>query len=223
MSNRLDRQTDKLKQKVLALASLVEANLAKATHAVLHDDVEAARAVIASDPAVDAEEVDTEEECLKILALYQPVAKDLRFVVAILKLNNDLERIGDLAVNIAEQAGRLGAHERSLCPDILEKMIPRVQAMVHQSIDCLVQLDAEAAREVGAADDAVDDLHRSMFEYVINAVHKRPRDVADLIHYLSVSRYLERIADHATNIAEDVIYMTSGEIVRHGGKGAAES
>lgn len=217
MSNRLLRQTKKLKQKILTLAGLVEGNLAKATHSVLHDDVETAREVIASDPTVDAEEVDTEEECLKILALYQPVAKDLRFVVAILKLNNDLERIGDLAVNIAEQAGRLGTHERSLCPDILEKMVPRVQAMVHQAIDSLVELDAEAAREVGAADDAVDDLHRSMFQHVIDGVGKNPADVDDLIHYLSVSRYLERIADHATNIAEDVIYMTSGEIVRHGG------
>jgi len=220
MTNRLHRQTEKLKRKVLALASVVEGNLAKAAHAVLQDDPEAARQVIEADPAVDAEEVDTEEECLKILALYQPVAKDLRFVVAILKLNNDLERIGDLAVNIAEQVGHLGRHERSLCPDTLGEMVPRVQAMVHQCIDCLVELDPETARAVGAADDAVDELHRSMFRYVTDAVHKNPDDVEDLIHYLSVSRYLERIADHATNIAEDVIYMTQGEIVRHTGKPA---
>ncbi len=219
MSSRIHNQMEKLKQKVLALAALVEENLAKATHAVLHDDVEAAHEVIASDPVVDAEEVDTEEECLKILALYQPVAKDLRFVVAILKLNNDLERIGDLAVNIAEHAGRLGSHERSRCPETLEKMIPRVRAMVHRAIDSLVQLDPDAARQVGAEDDAVDDLHRSMFEYVIEAAGRNPADLDVLIHYLSVSRYLERIADHATNIAEDVIYMTSGEIVRHTGGG----
>lgn len=218
MANRLHQQIEKLKRKVLALASVVEGNLAKAAHAVLQNDVDAAGQVIASDPAVDAEEVDTEEECLKILALYQPVAKDLRFVVAILKLNNDLERIGDLAVNIAEQVRSLARHERSLCPDTLGEMTERVRSMVHQCIDCFVALDAEQARAVGAADDAVDELHRGMFRYVIDGVHKRPEDAEDLIHYLSVSRSLERIADHATNIAEDVIYMTDGEIVRHMGK-----
>jgi len=217
MSRHIHKEIERLKRRILALGGVVEAALEKATGAVLRDDTALAEQVIAADNEVDETEVEIEEECLKILALYQPVATDLRFVVAVLKLNNDLERIGDLAVNIAEQVSAVKGTDELVRPRSLPDMIRCVRAMFRNSLDALINLDSEQARAVGAADDEVDDMHRSMFTYVLDGMKKQPDNAALLIHYLSISRYLERIADHATNIAEDVVYMTEGSIVRHGG------
>jgi len=221
MKPHLERETERLKRKVLALSALVEESLEKAVTAVAHRDRELAEQVILSDPLIDDAEVEVEEECLKLLALYQPVAIDLRFLVAILKLNNDLERIGDLAVNIAEQALALAGAEAPERPPDLTTMVRRVQAMLKSTLDALVNLDAREATTVCAADDEVDWMHKQTYAWFVAAVKRRPEDASGLTHYLSVSRNLERIADHATNIAEDVIYMTEGRIVRHRGNALA--
>ncbi len=217
MGRHLDKEIEKLKRNTLGLSALVEENVHKAIASVETGDLRLADQVIESDARIDDMEVDVEEECLKILALHQPVAIDLRFIVGVLKLNNDLERIADLAVNIAEQARPLvSAGARGLPPAIRE-MARAVESMLGGSLDALVNLDTVAAWAVCAADDAVDDLHRDTYGTIKPEIQKDPERTETLIHYLSVSRYLERIADHATNIAEDVIYLVDGDIVRHGG------
>jgi len=160
-------------------------------------------------------EVDVEEECLKILALYQPVAIDLRFIITALKINNDLERIGDLAVNIAERSEFLARQPEVHVPLDLEKMTEKTQSMLTKSLDALVNMDCDLAHQVCAADDEVDAMNRQMYLTVQDGIRQHPEQLESLIHLLSASRHLERIADHATNIAEDVIYMAEGQIVRH--------
>ncbi|KPK65776.1 MAG: PhoU family transcriptional regulator [Planctomycetes bacterium SM23_32] len=215
MSKHLQRELDRLKRRILSLSGLAEESVHKAVHALERRDERLAANVIESDIELDHAEVDLEEECLKILALHQPVAIDLRFIVACLKINNDLERIGDLAVNVAERAQYIATHERVDAPFDFVGMAEKAQAMVRESLDALVNLDAEAARRVCAADDEVDALNREMYAKVQDGIRAHPEQMPGLIHLLSASRHLERIADHATNIAEDVIYMVKGEIVRH--------
>ncbi|RPH96168.1 phosphate signaling complex protein PhoU [candidate division KSB1 bacterium] len=215
MPKHLQNDLERLKKAVLEIGTRVEENL---THAIAslttRDRVLAAR-TIDGDREIDRREVLIEEECLKILALHQPVAKDLRFVVAILKLNNDLERVGDLAVNIAQRTLSLTALVPVPIPDDLAEMAQKARAMLRKSFDALIESDAQMAREVCAADDAVDRLHRDLFQMLQNEIKKSPQLVEEYVHLLSVTRYLERVADQATNIAEDVIYMVEGTVVRH--------
>ena len=215
MALHLLRELEKLKKMVLSLSALVEENLQRAVRAIEKLDEEMANEVMQRDEEIDQAEVEVEEECLKIFALYQPVATDLRFLVAVLKINNDLERIGDLAVNMAERAVLLARMESPNVPLDFAGMADKVSSMVRNSLDSLVKFDAGLAREVCAADDEVDALNREMYERVKEALKQEPAHVNALIHLLSVSRHLERIADHATNICEDVIYMAEGAIVRH--------
>jgi phosphate transport system protein len=215
MPRHLQREIEKLKKKILALGAVVEESVQKAVRSIQDRDVELAGKIINNDVETDHIEVDVEEECLKILALYQPVATDLRFIVAVLKINNDLERIGDLAVNIAERAAFLATQERISFPFNFEEMAGKTQSMLKRSLDALVNSNAELAREVCAADDEVDAINRQMYIQVQQGIRSHPEQMEALIHFLSISRHLERIADHATNIAEDVIYMIEGEIVRH--------
>jgi len=158
-------------------------------------------------------EIDVEEDCLKILALHQPVAIDLRFIVAVLKINNDLERIGDIAVNIARRAVYLNSQEPMDIPVDLAGLAGK--AMLRQSLDSLVNMDASLARSVCTADDEVDEMDRQIQKQIKGRIRAVPERVDYPTQLLRVSRHLERIADHATNIAEDVIYMTDGEILRH--------
>ncbi|HET9062942.1 MAG TPA: phosphate signaling complex protein PhoU [Candidatus Binatia bacterium] len=218
MGRHLEKEIEKLKRKTLGLSALVEENVHKAIASVETADVRLADQVIDSDTRIDDMEVDVEEECLKILALHQPVAVDLRYIVGVLKLNSDLERIADLAVNMAEQARPLAAAGARGLPSKIREMARAVESMLGNSLDALVNLDTNAAWGVCAADDAVDSLHRETYSTIKNEVQKDPSKADILIHHLSVSRYLERIADHATNIAEDVIYLVDGDIVRHGRK-----
>ncbi len=178
-------------------------------------DMNIAKKVMDTDYEIDDIEVDIEEECLKILALHQPVAIDLRFIISVIKINNELERIGDLAVNIAERAAFLASRKKL---DILfdfPGMAEKAQTMVKNSLDSLVNLDSGLAWEVCASDDEVDEMNREMFAKVQEGMRKDPSRLECFLHLLSASRHLERIADHATNIAQDVIYMTEGKIVRH--------
>jgi phosphate transport system protein len=215
MPKHLQRELENLKGQILSLGAVVEESVRWAVQALQARDPRLARNVIETDLKIDQAEVDVEEECLKILALHQPVAIDLRFIVAVLKLNNDLERMGDLAVNIAERALYLVTADPVDIPLDFVGMAERAQAMVRKSLDSLVSMDPELAREVCAADDEVDAINRQMYVQVQEAIRQHPEHVTSLVHLLSASRHLERIADHATNIAEDVIYMTEGIIARH--------
>ena len=215
MAVHLNREIDNLKMKLLALGTKVEALVRNATLSIEDLDQELAQKVITSDVDVDDSEVEIEEECLKILALYQPVAIDLRFIVAILKINNDLERIGDLAVNIAERTTYLANHPTIDVSLELFEMGRNAQVMLKKSLDALVNKDIRLAQEVFENDDIVDNMNRNVYVKIQQSILKHPDQISSLIHLLSASRHLERIADHTTNIAEDVIYMIEGQIVRH--------
>ncbi|MCZ7645245.1 MAG: phosphate signaling complex protein PhoU [Planctomycetota bacterium] len=223
MAQYFHKEVAKLKRKALSLSALVEQNVHRAVHAAVHRDADLARQVIESDAGVDQMEVEVEEDCLKILALHQPVAIDLRFIVAILKLNNDLERMGDLSVNIAERALGLAGFDRPPLPFDLPRLAEKVQEMLKKSLDALVELDPDTAKAVLAADDEVDALHRRVYEWIKEEIRKDPGQIDALLQYLSISRNLERIADHATNVAEDVVYMVEGEIVRHSAHNPAKT
>jgi phosphate transport system protein len=215
MSMHLQKEIEKLKKKILSLCALVEESVEKAVSCVSRRDENLARQVIKADPDVDHMEVEVEEECLKILALHQPVAIDLRYVIAILKINNDMERIGDLAVNIAEQAVFLASRPPVLIPFDFASMVEKTQAMLRNSLDAMVNLNAHAAYQVCISDDEVDAINRAMYGQVQEGIQQHPEEMDLLLRYLTVSRNLERIADYATNIAEDVIYMIEGKIIRH--------
>ena len=215
MSVLLHHEMDRLKKSILTLGAAVEDGLRQAVKALQEKDEKIAQTVIESDHEIDTMEVDLEEECLKLLALHQPVATDLRFIVAVLKINNDLERIGDLAVNIAERA-RFLAYKPPVTVSLdFSSMADAVQKMLKKSLDALVNMDEKLACEVIDTDDQVDSMNRNMYQQIQKAVADKPDQIESLIHLLSTSRHLERIADQTTNIAEDVIYMIQGKIVRH--------
>ena len=215
MTRHFEREIDSLKRKVLSLGTTVEESVRKASTAITARAPRMARGVIDTDIEIDHMEVEVEEECLKILALHQPVAIDLRFIVAVLKINNDLERIGDLAVNIAERALFLTSRPDVSIPLDFSLMADKTQTMLRRSLDALVNMDSDLARNVCASDDEVDAINAQMYVLVQDGIRAHPGQVECLIHYLSVARHLERIADLATNIAEDTIYMISGDIIRH--------
>ncbi len=211
----MNKEIDKLKKKMSSLCAYAEESLRNAVKSITDRDEKLAEAVIEKDYDIDQMEVDLEEDCLKILALYQPVATDLRFLITALKINNDIERIGDLAVNIAERGKFLATHPPvTISLDFIE-MADITQMMLKESLDAMVYLDCTRAHHVRLKDDSVDDMNRQMYVAVQQGIRENPDELESLIHLLSVSRHLERIADHATNIAEDVIYMIEGTIVRH--------
>lgn len=215
MAVHLQREIANLKKKILALGSVVEERVRQAVQAVGRRDEATAQKIIEADVEIDRMEVEIEEDCLKVLALYQPVAVDLRFIVSVLKINNDLERIGDLAVNIAERAIMLAGQPRQYDPLDIPELSERVQGMLKDSLDALVNADLSLAHRVRAADDEVDDLNRGMHEKVRAEIRRDVDVLPGASQILDVSRFLERIADQATNIAEDVIYMVEGQIIRH--------
>jgi len=218
MPRTLQKEIDKLKKRILTLSAMVEERVRLAVKSVDERDPRLADRVIAGDLEIDEMEVDIEEDCLKILALHQPVAIDLRFIIAVLKINSDLERIGDYAVNIAERARLLASKESINFPFDFPAMAGKVQEMVRTSLDALVNLDADLARKVFTRDNEVDGINREMYRNVEESMRRSPDHIEHLINLIGVSRNLERIADHATNIAEDILYMIEGEIVRHKGK-----
>ncbi|MBX7167664.1 MAG: phosphate signaling complex protein PhoU [Pirellulales bacterium] len=215
MSQHLQRQIEVLKEKILSVGALVERAIARAITAIMKRDPELAQDVIDADDEIDHMEVDVEEECLKTLALYQPVAADLRFVVAILKINNDLERMGDLAANIAKRVIYLARHDPVEIPTDMRELAARSQSMVSRSLDALVSQDVNLAQEVRADDDEVDALRRSINSLLKARMLDSPDQTETLMKLHSVTKHLERLGDMATNIAEDVIYMVEGSIVRH--------
>jgi phosphate transport system protein len=212
----LQKELGRLKKQILGLGAMVEERVRMATRAMEQRDTETAERILATDYEIDEREVEVEEECLKILALHQPVAVDLRFITAVVKINNDLERIGDEAVNIARCVAIISRKEPV---DMLLEFAPmseKTQAMLKSSLDALVNLDLDEAFRVLTLDDEVDRINSRIYDQVKERIGRTPDRVGTLINLMLISRYLERIADHATNIAEEVIYMIEGEIVRHG-------
>lgn len=217
MSVHMRRDIDLLKRRLLSFSAKIEETLNRAIDSLVRRDVELARQIVAADRELDREEVSIEEDCLKILALYQPVAADLRFVVAVLKMNNDLERMGDLACNIAKRAIVLAGHPEISMPVDFGEMADVALSMVKRSLDSLVNADAPQARQVCADDDELDNMRRRAQKHILNSIQRHPEQVESLMALSSVYRHLERIGDMATNVCEDVIYMVEGEIIRHAG------
>jgi phosphate transport system protein len=215
MSKHLERDLDTLQRDILALAAAVEEAIYKSIRALQERDVSLAQQVIIGDAPIDSQENHVEDECLKILALHQPVAVDLRRTAAILKINNDLERMADLAVDIAERALILSQPPHVKVPERLQRMTDLTTSMVRQALDAFVNLDAKLARKVCRLDDEVDRYNEEIIDELIGVMKSSPDMVSPALSLFSAVRHLERIADHATNIAEDVIYLIEGEIVRH--------
>lgn len=215
MSILLVNEINDLKKKMVQLSTMVEEAVYNSVKSISERDLELARRIIDEDIKIDRMEVEVEEECLKILALHQPVASDLRFIIAVLKIDNDLERIADLAVNIAESTSYLCAMPAVSAPFDLSSMSQKVKVMLRKAIDALVNLDSDLAEKVLELDDEIDEINNAMYDQVEKEIKRNPDKTAALISLATTSRHLERIGDHATNIAEDVIYMIEGKIVRH--------
>ncbi|MCI0460098.1 MAG: phosphate signaling complex protein PhoU [Gemmataceae bacterium] len=215
MSKHLERDLDNLQHDLLALAASVEEAIHKAIQSLQRRNPEVAGQVIDNERQIDQEENHVEEECLKILALHQPVAVDLRRIAAALKINAELERMADLAEDIAERAIHLARLPQIPVPEKLQRMTDLTTTMVRQSLDAFVNLDTRLARAVCRLDDEVDRYNQMIISELIQTMQQAPEMVEPALSLFSATRHLERIADHATNIAEDVVYLVEGEIVRH--------
>lgn len=216
MSLHLKRDMESLKKEILQLGDRVETAISNAILILNERRVELADNVFEEEKVINEKEVNIEENCLKILALHQPVAVDLRFIVVVLKVNNDLERMGDLAVNVAQRAVFLSNQEPIEWPSAFaDTMSQSIRTMVQCSLNSLVQLDVDLAGKVIAMDSEVDDINRRMYAQMRVLMERDNANIERAVALLSTSRYLERIADLATNIAEDVIFMVEGEVVRH--------
>jgi phosphate transport system protein len=215
MSKHLQRELDLLRHQLLSLFGIVEQMIGKAFRALRDRRNDLAREVIDSDETVDRREVSIEEECLKLLALHQPVASDLRWLTMVIKINSDLERMADLACNIAERALALNNYPLFPIPDDLQAMVREASTMVRQALDAFVDTDVALAEKVIEADDIVDMLNRKVIDELQDRMKESPEYVEPALHCFSAARHLERVADLAENLAEDVIFLVKGEIVRH--------
>ena len=215
MAKHLFRDLENLKKELLLVGSMVEDAVHKAVLSLLDRRPNLAREVVQGDRDIDAKEVQVDEDCHKLLALHQPVANDLRFVLAAMKVNNDLERVGDLADNLASRALFLAEHDPIEIPPEIEAMASEVRSMLRESLNAFVHGDTDLARKVLRDDEAVDRQHQELYELFGGRMCDEPDQIGFQMQLLSVSRYLERMADLATNIAEDVVFMVDGEIVRH--------
>lgn len=215
MQRHIDVELSQLKDDLVRMASLAETAIGQAVKALVSRDAGLARQVVESDDAINSLEIEVDEHCLRTMALYQPEARDLRFLAMALKINNDLERMGDQAVNIAERTLEL-LKEPPLKPLIdIPRMAELAQQMVKASLDAFVRQDVELARSVCRRDDEVDRYDDQLFRELLTYMMQDPRAITRAVNLILVSRHLERIADHATNIAEDVIYLVQGRTIKH--------
>jgi phosphate transport system protein len=215
MQRHFHEELEGLKQTLLAMGGLVEDQIRRVMRALVERDEGLAREVMDRDRQVNAYDVEVDEKCVELLALHQPAASDLRFLTTAMKIVTDLERIGDQAVNIAQRAIELG-REPQLKPYIdLPRMAEKAELMVRESLDAFVNRDTALARRVCAEDDQVDALKEQVFRELLTFMMEDARTIPRAIRLILVSRFLERVADHATNIAEMVIYMVDGKMVRH--------
>ena len=215
MAQHLHRDLEALERDLLAQSAIVERMIYRANQALREQRTDLLSQLQEDEQTVNTQDVEIEEECLKILALHQPVAIDLRRVATVLKINADLERIADSAVNLGERALSLVAHPEFQIPKDLDEMVEEATAMVRDALDAFVRLDVDAARNVCARDDFVDELNRQVIQGMIQIIEQNVAEIEPALQVFSASRHIERIADHATNIAEDVIYLVEGEIARH--------
>jgi phosphate transport system protein len=214
-SRHYEMELVELKEKILLLGGMVEEMIGSAMRSLLNREPELAREVIASDPRVDASELEIDHLCLNLLALRQPAASDLRFIATALKIVTDLERIGDLAVNIAERSVEL-SEEPPLKPYIdIPRMATAASTMLREALDAFVRRDPAQARHVLGSDQAVDNLNVQLFRELLTYMIEDPKSVSRAMRITFIAKYLERIADHATNIAQMVIFMCEGRDVRH--------
>ena len=209
------KELENIKKRIFALGALVEERVQMAITAIDTNDSDLAEKIIKSDYEIDESEVELEEECLKVLALHQPMAIDLRFIVAAIKINAELERIGDQAVNIAERVGVTAKREQLDFYFDYTSMGEKAQAMLKMSLDALIQMDYDLAFKVVMMDDEVDKIKSEAYDKIKEAMVENPDKIGYLINLFLISRHLERLADHATNIAEEVVYLVEGEIIRH--------
>jgi phosphate transport system protein len=218
MPKRLQRDIEKIKKMVLSVGAMVEERIRMAIKAIESWDADLAEEIIRRDYEIDEAEVEVEEECLKILALHQPVAVDLRFLVATIKINSELERIGDEAVNIANRVRNISKRRKLNLSFDFGAMAEKAATMLRFSLDALVNLDLDLAFRVLTLDDEVDGMHREIYDRIKEVMSQNPDYVGYLINLYTTSRHLERVGDHSTNIAEEVIYLIEGEIIRHRAK-----
>ena len=218
MSLHFQKEMERLHRDIVSMCSTVEENISEAVNGLQNRSQGLAEELAVRDREVNELDVRIEEECLKILALYHPVANDLRRVAAVLKISGELERVGDLAVNMAERAAAISAHSDFPLPPRRSEMVRESLSMLHSSIDAYVEVDAQKAKDVIANDDVVDNLNVELLHQLRRDMMETPSLVDPGMHLFSAIRHIERVADHATNIAEDVVYLIEGEIIRHGGR-----
>lgn len=215
MKRRFDEELKKLKKKLLNMSSLVEENISLSIKALVDRNTNLIEGIFKSEEKINMLEIEIDELSLKLLALYQPAATDLRFITSVMKINGDLERIADLAVNIAQRAQDSIKHPSLKLSTDIPQMAELAQKMVKDSIDALVNKDPELARDICKRDDVVDDLNNQIFRKFLTYMMENAEDIEQSLDLILVSRHLERIADHATNVAEDVIYFLKGKTIKH--------
>jgi len=210
-----DQDLKALKEQLLLMGGRTEGIVRKSIESLRRGDASLARQVFEDDRSIDRLEIDVEEGCLRLLALQQPLAGDLRFITAALKISNDLERVGDHAVNIAGSTMRL-AGQALLKPLVdIPRMADKAVAMLHESLDAFVQRDAESARRLVRRDDEVDDLNRQVFRELLSYMIEDPSTITRAMELVLVARNLERVADLATNVAEEVVFIAEARIIKH--------
>ena len=215
MSTHLTRDLGVLHRNLLSMCATVEELVHKAVDELSDPNIDRAQELAKQDDEVDRFDVSIEEECLKILALHQPVATDLRRITSVLKISAELERVADISVHIAERACGLVNQPGIEVPEKLKEMSHRAVSMLHRAIDAYVGLDSQLARQVCESDDVVDELNREIIYELMESMKRQPELIEATLSLFSASRHIERVADHATNIAEDVVYLVEGEIIRH--------
>jgi phosphate transport system protein len=215
MSVHLQRDMDSIHRDLLSMCAQVEDMIHQAVDGLKKPSQETADRLGKLDDEIDDWDVRIENDCLKILALHQPVANDLRRVCSVLKIIVELERVADLGVHIAERACALTGRPDVFIPEKLKEMANQAVEMLRRAIDSYVELDSKLARDVISEDAQVDELNRLIIAELTSRMQQNPDHIEPLMHLFSASRHVERIADHATNIAEDVVYMVEGDIVRH--------
>lgn len=217
MERKFDEELKNLKDKILKLGALVEEQVQNAVNALVKRDSNLGKDVIEKDTQVNRIEVEIDEECIRLIALRQPVGVDLRFITTAMKLVTDLERIGDLAVDICERAMELNL-EPQLKPFIdIPRMADISMQMLKGALDAFVNRDSKLAQEVCARDDEVDNLNVQIFRELLTFMVEDSHTISRAVRISYISKYLERVADHATNIAEMVVYLVEGKIIRHMG------
>ncbi len=217
MRTKFHQALDGLKERLLVMAGLVEQAITRATAAYADRDTELCDLVLLSEPAINRMEREIDQLALDLLAMEQPMAVDLRFILAVIRINADLERVGDQAVNIANRVKELGTLQSTDIPVDIPRLASLSSAMVRKALQSFIEADPEMARSVLTLDDQVDEMNRDAYHSLGKYIQDRPDCVSQALNALVISRNLERVGDHATNIAEDVIFWVRGDDVRHGG------